>query len=134
MTSTALGQSQARHLLALARGIDDRPVEPEREAHLLDLVDEDTAAFNRIMAAWKADKAHRDAAIQDATRYAIEVPLRVMRSALDAMGICEAMAELRRMSRRLPRRNQLLGQLCSLRTSTGHDHLTPWNRSCDCTR
>ena len=30
--ASALGQSQARHLLALARGVDDRPVEPEREA------------------------------------------------------------------------------------------------------
>ena len=30
--ATALGPSQARHLFALARGIDDRPVEPEREA------------------------------------------------------------------------------------------------------
>jgi len=30
--TTSLGASQARHLLALARGIDDRPVEPEREA------------------------------------------------------------------------------------------------------
>ncbi len=30
--TTALGASQARHLAALARGLDDRPVEPEREA------------------------------------------------------------------------------------------------------
>ena len=30
--ASALGHSQARHLLALARGLDDRPVEPEREA------------------------------------------------------------------------------------------------------
>ena len=30
--ATSLGGSQARHLSALARGIDDRPVEPEREA------------------------------------------------------------------------------------------------------
>jgi DNA polymerase-4 len=30
--STALGRAQATHLLALARGVDDRPVEPEREA------------------------------------------------------------------------------------------------------
>ena len=60
---------------------------------VLELVDEDTEAFNRIMAAWKADEAHRAAAIQDATCYAIEVPLRVMRTSLEAMGICEAMAE-----------------------------------------
>jgi DNA polymerase-4 len=30
--ATSLGAAQARHLSALARGIDDRPVEPEREA------------------------------------------------------------------------------------------------------
>jgi DNA polymerase-4 len=30
--STALGRAQAAHLLSLARGVDDRPVEPEREA------------------------------------------------------------------------------------------------------
>lgn len=30
--ATALGRAQAHHLLALARGVDDRPVEPEREA------------------------------------------------------------------------------------------------------
>ncbi|MGB9345685.1 MAG: DNA polymerase IV [Ilumatobacteraceae bacterium] len=30
--ATSLGGSQARHLSALARGVDDRPVEPEREA------------------------------------------------------------------------------------------------------
>ncbi len=96
----ALGTMVA-NLSSHKRGWDDRWEEfsevavAGKRCHdtLLDLVDEDTAAFNRIMAAWKADKAHRDAAIQDATRYAIEVPLRVMRTALDAMGICEAMAE-----------------------------------------
>ncbi len=30
--ASALGSRQARHLLALSRGVDDRPVEPEREA------------------------------------------------------------------------------------------------------
>ena len=30
--ATALGAGQARHLLGLSKGIDDRPVEPEREA------------------------------------------------------------------------------------------------------
>ena len=49
---------------------------------LLALVDEDTAAFNRIMDAFKmpkgteAEKAERSAAIQAATLYATEVPLR----------------------------------------------------------
>jgi DNA polymerase-4 len=32
LLASALGAGQARHLLGLAKGIDDRPVEPEREA------------------------------------------------------------------------------------------------------
>ena len=96
----ALGTMVA-NLSSHKRGWDDRWEEfsdvavAGKRCHdtLLDLVDEDTEAFNRIMAAWKADEAHRAAAIQDATRYAIEVPLRVMRTSLEAMGICEAMAE-----------------------------------------
>ncbi|MFT6831472.1 MAG: glutamate formiminotransferase/formiminotetrahydrofolate cyclodeaminase [Planctomycetota bacterium] len=60
---------------------------------LLDLVDEDTAAFNKIMEAWRVDEAQRDAAIEDATKYAIEVPLKVMAAAAEAMAVCEAMAE-----------------------------------------
>jgi glutamate formiminotransferase/formiminotetrahydrofolate cyclodeaminase len=59
----------------------------------LDLVDEDTEAFNKIMAAWRADAAVRDEAIEAATKYAIEVPLQVMETARDAMEVCEAMAE-----------------------------------------
>ena len=96
----ALGTMVA-NLSSHKRGWDDRWEEfsevavAGKRCHdtLLELVDEDTEAFNRIMAAWKADEAQRAAAIQDATRYAIEVPLRVMRTSLDAMGICEAMAE-----------------------------------------
>jgi glutamate formiminotransferase / formiminotetrahydrofolate cyclodeaminase len=66
---------------------------------LLTLVDEDTAAFNRIMTAFglpkgtEAEKAARSAAIQDATRHAIEVPFRVMQLACDALPLAVAMAE-----------------------------------------
>ncbi len=96
----ALGTMVA-NLSSHKRGWDDRWEEfsevavAGKRCHdtLLGLVDEDTEAFNRIMAAWKADESQRAAAIQDATRYAIEVPLRVMRTSLEAMGICEAMAE-----------------------------------------
>lgn len=48
-------------------------------------VDEDTAAFNKIMDAFSlpnvsdSDKAKRSQAIQDATKYAIEVPFNVMK-------------------------------------------------------
>ncbi len=66
---------------------------------LLRLVDEDTRAFNRIMDAFRLpkdsgeEKAARTAAIQQATRYAIEVPLRVMECASQAFELLEAMVE-----------------------------------------
>lgn len=68
-------------------------------AELLHLVDEDTAAFNRIMDAFKLpkgsdeEKAIRSKAIQDATLYATEVPLRTMRSAYSAFPLLRAMAQ-----------------------------------------
>ena len=60
---------------------------------LLALVDKDTEAFNGIMEAWKAAPEERDAAIQAATRVAIEVPLRVMEVSVDCMQVCADMAE-----------------------------------------
>ena len=66
---------------------------------LLHLVDEDTAAFNKIMDAFgmpkKTDeeKAARSAAIQEATKYATEVPFRTMQRAFDTLAICRAMVE-----------------------------------------
>ena len=66
---------------------------------LLALVDEDTAAFNRIMDAFKLpkgtdeEKAARSAAIQDATLYATEVPLRTMKAAAAVFPLVKAMAE-----------------------------------------
>ncbi len=60
---------------------------------LLRLVDEDTLAFNDIMAAWKAEPDVRAAAIEAATQGAIRVPLRVMEVALESMGVARAMAE-----------------------------------------
>jgi len=65
---------------------------------LLHLVDEDTAAFNAIMAAFgmpkKTDeeKAARNQAIQAATLNACQVPLRTMRAAYRAFDICRNMA------------------------------------------
>ena len=44
----ALGRSQGRHLLALARGVDDRPVEPERDAKSIG--HEETFASNTYLA------------------------------------------------------------------------------------
>lgn len=66
---------------------------------LLSLVDEDTAAFNRIMTAFGMPKgteeetAARDAAIEEATLYATQVPLRTMQEAAKVFPIVRAMAE-----------------------------------------
>jgi glutamate formiminotransferase/formiminotetrahydrofolate cyclodeaminase len=66
---------------------------------LLMLVDEDTRAFNLIMDAFSLPKGNDDektartAAIQDATKNAIEVPYRVMQRSYDCMEIIKAMAE-----------------------------------------
>jgi glutamate formiminotransferase / formiminotetrahydrofolate cyclodeaminase len=66
---------------------------------LLFLVDEDTRAFNRIMDAFglpkgnDEEKALRTLAIADATRYAIEVPFRVMKKCFESFEIIRAMAE-----------------------------------------
>lgn len=68
-------------------------------AEMLRLVDEDTAAFNSLMAAFglpqggDAEKAARKAAIQSATRAAIMAPFRVMETASASMGVIGAMAE-----------------------------------------
>lgn len=69
------------------------------KARLVSLVDADTRAFNQIMQAFglpkstDAEKAARHAAIQEATRYAIEVPFQVMQAAYDSMEVIKAMAE-----------------------------------------
>ena len=66
---------------------------------LLALVDEDTAAFDRIMAAIgmpkgsEEEKAARAAALEAATLYATEVPLKTMKAALEVFPIVKAMAE-----------------------------------------
>ena len=64
------------------------------------LVDEDTEAFNKIMAAFglpkesDVDKANRKKAIQEATKYAIEIPLKVMEVCYQSFEIIEAMANI----------------------------------------
>jgi glutamate formiminotransferase/formiminotetrahydrofolate cyclodeaminase len=105
-----LGASLATMVANLSshkKGWDSRWLEfsewAERGQHykneLLKLVDRDTIAFNRIMAAFDlpktsdAEKAARTEAIQDATRYAIEVPLSVMKLAYQSMEVIRAMAE-----------------------------------------
>lgn len=66
---------------------------------LIDLVDADTHAFNKIMDALKMpkatdqDKAARKSAMHAATIGAIEVPLKVMKVSLDSMNMLKEMAE-----------------------------------------
>ena len=95
------------NLSAHKRGWDDRWEEFSNWAEkgkqyyveLLRLVDEDTAAFDSVMAAYglpqssDAEKTARKQAIQDATKRAIEVPLQVMETALTSMEVIQAMAE-----------------------------------------
>lgn len=66
---------------------------------LLRLVDEDTNAFNQIMAAFglpkstDQEKSARTDAIQQATRYAAEVPFRTMECSLETFEVIKAMVE-----------------------------------------
>lgn len=67
---------------------------------LIFLVDEDTRAFNKIMDAFglpkgtdEEKKARKDA-IQEASKYAIKVPFRVMEKSLETMQVIKAMAEI----------------------------------------
>lgn len=66
---------------------------------LLFLVDEDTRAFNRIMEGFglpkgtAEEKAARHEAIQEASKYAMQIPFRVMERSLESMQVMKAMAE-----------------------------------------
>jgi glutamate formiminotransferase/formiminotetrahydrofolate cyclodeaminase len=66
---------------------------------LLYLVDEDTVSFNKIMDAFglpksnDTEKALRTKAIQEATKYATEVPFKTMQKAFESMEIIKAMVE-----------------------------------------
>lgn len=101
----ALGTMVA-NLSAHKRGWDDRWKEFSDWAEkgqaimheLVALVDEDTAAFDKIMAAFglpkgtDEEKAARAAAIEEATLHATKVPLRTMKASLKAFEIARAMA------------------------------------------
>jgi len=66
---------------------------------LLSLVDEDTAAFNKVMDAFglrrdsREEKAARMAAIEQATKHAAEIPLKVMETAAKSYEMLSQMAE-----------------------------------------
>jgi len=102
----ALGTMVA-NLSAGKRGWDDRWEEfsgwaekgQEVMEELLALVDEDTASFNAIMSALgmpkgtDEEKAARAKALEEATLYAAQVPLRTMKAAAKALPVAKAMAE-----------------------------------------
>jgi glutamate formiminotransferase/formiminotetrahydrofolate cyclodeaminase len=69
------------------------------KVELLKLVDLDTKAFTQIMNAFslaratEEEKALRAKSIQEATRYAMEIPFRVMQAAYGSMEVIKAMVE-----------------------------------------
>lgn len=103
--AAALGAMVA-NLSAHKRGWDDRWKEFSDQAvkgqdimeRLLKLVDEDTAAFAKIMNVFsmpkgtEEEKAARADAMEKATLYATQVPLRTMQTALEAMPLALEMA------------------------------------------
>ncbi len=105
----ALGASlgtMVANLSAHKRGWDDRWEEYSQWAEkgqaykerLLQLVDEDTSSFEKVMEAIRlpksseAEKATRQSAITDATKGAIMVPFSVMENCLASMEVMKAMA------------------------------------------
>lgn len=106
----ALGISLATMVANLSshkRGWDDRWEEFSIWAEkgqaiknkLIHLVDEDTNAFNKIMDAYglpkdsDTEKAARKQAIQDATKYAIEIPFKVMETVYESFELIEGMVD-----------------------------------------
>src|SRR5947209_5312891 len=106
----ALGVSLAgmvANLSAGKRGWDDKigyfsdwAVKAQQlKDELLFLVDEDTAAFNKVMDAFALpkdsaeEKATRSTAIQEATKHAAEVPLKVMETAYKSYELLSEMAD-----------------------------------------
>jgi len=103
----ALGTMVA-NLSAHKRGWDDRWEEfsswaekgMDYQKTLLNLVDEDTNSFNKIMDAFRlpkdteSNKSKREKSIQEATKYAILTPFKVMETAYNSMEVMQAMAEI----------------------------------------
>ena len=106
----ALGASlggMVANLSAGKRGWDDKleyfsncAVQAQQlKDELLFLVDEDTSAFNQVMVAFALprnsaeEKTVRSKAIQAANKYAAEIPLRVMETALKSYSILAEMAD-----------------------------------------
>jgi glutamate formiminotransferase/formiminotetrahydrofolate cyclodeaminase len=106
----ALGVSlgtMVANLSSHKRGWDDRWEEYSEWAEkgqalkdeLIFLVDEDTRAFNKIMESFglpkstDEEKSARHEAIQEASKYAMQIPFRVMERSFESMEVMKAMAE-----------------------------------------
>lgn len=106
----SLGASLATMVANLSshkKGWDEKWEEFSKEAEkgqklkdeLIKMVDLDTIAFNKIMNAFGLPKATdeekkiRTEAINAATKYAIEIPLQVMKLSFDSLDLIKAMAE-----------------------------------------
>jgi glutamate formiminotransferase/formiminotetrahydrofolate cyclodeaminase len=106
----ALGASlgaMVANLSAHKRGWDERWEEFSQWAEkgiqyqqqLLHLVDEDTLAFNKIMEAFglpkntEEEKKMRSAAIESASKYAMEIPFRTAKIAFESLQVMEKMVE-----------------------------------------
>lgn len=107
----ALGVSLATMVANLSshkKGWDDRWEEfsnwadkgEQLKNELVRLVDADTKAFNQIMLAFglpkstDEEKAVRTKAIQEATKFAIEIPFKVMQASHNSMEVIKAMADI----------------------------------------
>jgi glutamate formiminotransferase/formiminotetrahydrofolate cyclodeaminase len=107
----ALGASlgaMVANLSSHKRGWDDRWEEFSQWAEkgvyyqqqLMALVDEDTRAFNKIMESFglpkgtEEEKAIRSKAIEDASKYAMEIPYRTAELALESMQVMQRMVEI----------------------------------------
>ena len=107
----ALGASlgaMVANLSSHKRGWDDRWEEFSEWAEkgvyyqqqLIALVDEDTRAFNKIMESFglpkgtDEEKAIRSKAIEDASKYAMEIPYRTAELALESMQVMQRMVEI----------------------------------------
>ncbi len=106
---------------------------------LLRLIDADTDAFNKIVAAWRlpdtttAEKAAKHQAIQAATKEAILVPFRVMEVALESMEVAEAMAKIGLPASisdagvaALAARSAVLGAHLNVKINAAHIEDEPW--------
>ncbi|MFD1315896.1 glutamate formimidoyltransferase [Namhaeicola litoreus] len=107
----ALGVSlgtMVANLSAHKPGWDDRWMEFSEWAEkgqkykedLLFLVDEDTNAFNKIIEAIRLpnsneqEKEERKIAIENATKYAIDIPFKVMKTAFESLSVMKKMVEI----------------------------------------